>query len=123
LNRVESHIVEVIQDVYKDFRFGDIYIHWMSDDELLEVNRKHLNHDYFTDIITFDYSRRNKVSGELFISKDRIKENAIENKEPLERERNRVVVHGILHLIGFKDKTEEEKKRMRLKENEILDRL
>lgn len=123
MNRVESHIVEVIQDVYKDFRFGDIYIHWMSDDELLEVNRKHLNHDYFTDIITFDYSRRNKVSGELFISKDRIKENAIENKEPLERERNRVVVHGILHLIGFKDKTEEEKKRMRLKENEILDRL
>lgn len=123
MNRVESHIVEVIQDVYKDFRFGDIYIHWMSDEELLEVNRKHLNHDYFTDIITFDYSRRNKVSGELFISKDRIKENAIENKEPLERERNRVVVHGILHLIGFKDKTEEEKKRMRLKENEILDRL
>tara|TARA_B100000900_G_scaffold410649_1_gene428834 strand:- start:5208 stop:5495 length:288 start_codon:yes stop_codon:yes gene_type:complete len=95
----------------------------MNDEELLEVNRKHLNHNYYTDIITFDYTRQNKISGELFISKDRIKDNAAENNEPLERERDRVVAHGILHLIGFGDKTEAEKAVMRSKENEILDRL
>lgn len=120
---VESYILEAFQDLYQDFRFGDICIHWMSDDELLEVNKKHLNHDYYTDIITFDYTRRNKISGELFISEDRIADNAKQNGEPVERERNRVVAHGILHLIGFGDKTDEEKALMRLKEDEILDRL
>ena len=120
---VESHILEAFQVLYPDFRFGDIYIHWMSDEELLEVNRKHLNHDYYTDIITFDYTRRNKISGELFISEDRIVDNAKQNGEPLERERNRVVAHGILHLIGFGDKTDADKVVMRSKENEILDRL
>lgn len=123
MNPVDLHIVEAFRHLYQDFRFGDIYIHWMSDDELLEVNKKHLNHDYYTDIITFDYTRRNKISGELFISEDRIADNAKQNGEPLERERNRVVAHGILHLIGFGDKTDEEKAVMRLKENEILDRL
>lgn len=123
MNAVESHIIEAFQHLYQDLRFGDIYIHWMSDDELLEVNKKHLNHDYYTDIITFDYTRRNKISGELFISEDRIADNAQQNGEALERERNRVIAHGILHLIGFGDKTEEEKAVMRSKENEILDRL
>ncbi len=120
---VESHIITAFESLYQDLRFGDIYIHWMNDEELLEVNRKHLNHNYYTDIITFDYTRQNKISGELFISKDRIKDNAAENNEPLERERDRVVAHGILHLIGFGDKTEAEKAVMRSKENEILDRL
>ena len=123
MNPVESHILKAFQDLYPDFRFGDIYIHWMNDEELLEVNRKHLNHDYYTDIITFDYTRRNKISGELFISEDRIADNAKQNREPLERERSRVVAHGILHLIGFGDKTDEEKFVMRSKEDEILDRL
>ena len=123
MNPVESHILKAFQDLYQDFRFGDIYIHWMTDEQLLEVNRKHLNHDYYTDIITFDYTRRNKISGELFISEDRIADNAKQNGEPIERERNRVVAHGILHLIGFGDKTEEEKALMRSKEDEILDRL
>ena len=120
---VEAHIISVFENIYQDLRFGDIYIHWMSDEELLEVNRKHLNHDYYTDIITFDYTRRNKISGELFISEDRIVDNAKQNGEPLERERNRVVAHGILHLIGFGDKTDADKVVMRSKENEILDRL
>lgn len=120
---VEAHIISVFENIYQDLRFGDIYIHWMDDEELLEVNRKHLNHDYYTDIITFDYTRRNKISGELFISEDRIEDNARQNDEPLERERNRVVAHGILHLIGFGDKTDEEKAVMQSKENEILDRL
>ena len=123
MNPVESHILKAFQDLYPDFRFGDIYIHWMNDEELLEVNRKLLNHDYYTDIITFDYTRRNKISGELFISEDRIADNAKQNREPLERERSRVVAHGILHLIGFGDKTDEEKFVMRSKEDEILDRL
>lgn len=123
MNPVESHIVEAFQHLYKDFRFGEIYIHWMSDHELLELNKKHLNHDNYTDVITFDYTRRNKISGELFISEDRTADNAKQNDEPVERERNRVIAHGILHLIGFGDKTDEEKAVMRSKENEILDRL
>lgn len=123
MNLVESHLLEAFQDLYPDFRFGDIYIHWINDEELLEVNRKYLNHDYYTDIITFDYTRRNKISGELFISEDRIADNAKQNDEPVERERNRVVAHGILHLIGFGDKTDEEKALMRSKEDEILDLL
>ena len=123
MNPVESHILKAFHDLYQDFRFGDIYIHWMTDEQLLEVNRKHLNHDYYTDIITFDYTRRNKISGELFISEDRIADNAKQNGVPIERERNRVVAHGILHLIGFGDKTDEEKALMRSKEDEILDRL
>ena len=79
-----------------------------SDDYLLEINKKHLNHDYYTDIITFDYSEK-KISGDLLISIDRVKENAKTFSVSFIHELNRVVIHGVLHLCGYNDKTEEEK--------------
>ena len=80
----------------------------------------HLNHDYYTDIITFDYSIENKISGDLLISIDRVKENAKNFSVSFSQELNRVVIHGVLHLCGYKDKTEDEKKQMRNLENKYL---
>ena len=84
------------------------------------INNKHLQHDYFTDIITFDYSKGNRISGELYVSVDRVKDNATALGLTYESELTRVVAHGILHLIGFKDKTKEEAAVMRSKEDEVL---
>ena len=90
----------------------------MSDEELLEVNREYLNHDYFTDIITFDYCFDKIVKGELKISLDRIIDNA--NRLKRDDELLRVIVHGVLHLCGYGDKTEDEKQMMRELEEEAL---
>jgi probable rRNA maturation factor len=113
----------VFKKLYADYRFGDIIIHWVNDDELLEMNNRFLNHNYYTDIITFDYSRGKKISGELFISEDRVVENANKETIPFEQERDRVIAHGVLHLLGFKDKTEQEQEEMRLKEDQFLKEL
>ena len=102
-------------------RIGDISIIFCSDNYILEVNRKYLGHDYFTDIITFDYCSGNMLSGDLFISVDSVKENSVEYGTEFEDELNRVIVHGILHLIGYDDHTEEDVKVMREKENYYLD--
>lgn len=102
---------------------GKIEVHWLSDEELLEINKAHLDHDYYTDIITFDYSTSRKISGELFISMDRVRENASTLGSSEIQEFHRVVAHGVLHLLGFKDKTEAESKVMREKENEVLQAL
>ncbi|MBO8474697.1 MAG: rRNA maturation RNase YbeY [Bacteroidetes bacterium] len=102
-------------------RIGDISIIFCSDNYILEVNRKYLGHDYFTDIITFDYCSGNVLSGDLFISVDSVKENSVEYGTEFEDELNRVIVHGILHLIGYDDHTEEDVKVMREKENYYLD--
>jgi rRNA maturation RNase YbeY len=87
---------------------------------LLEINKEFLNHDYYTDIITFDYSEADVVSGDLFISIDRIKDNAKTLKTPYQEELHRVIIHGILHLLGNKDKTESESENMRRLENDCL---
>lgn len=100
---------------------GDITVVFCSDDYLLEVNRTYLDHDYYTDIITFDYSDLGILSGDLFISLDRVKENAQDFSDSFENELKRVVFHGVLHLCGYKDKSEEDKKIMRIKENYYLD--
>ena len=102
-------------------RIGDISIIFCSDNYILEVNRKYLGHDYFTDTITFDYCSGNVLSGDLFISVDSVKENSVEYGTEFEDELNRVIVHGILHLIGYDDHTEEDVKVMREKENYYLD--
>lgn len=102
-------------------RIGDISIIFCSDNYILDINRKYLGHDYFTDIITFDYCSRNVLSGDLFISVDSVKENSVEYGTEFEDELNRVIVHGILHLIGYDDHTEEDVKVMREKENYYLD--
>lgn len=100
---------------------GDISVILCSDEYLLEMNRQHLNHDYYTDVITFDYSEVNLISGDLFISVDRVKENSFDFNVSFSKELLRVIVHGVLHLLGFKDKSEDEIVLMRSKENFYLD--
>ena len=92
-----------------------------SDNRLLEINKKYLNHTSLTDVVTFNFSTNKKnIEGDVYISIDRVKENAKKYKETFKKELLRVVIHGLLHLIGFLDKTKEEKKTMTLKENEYL---
>ena len=101
-------------------RIGDISVIFCSDNYILDVNQKYLQHDYFTDIITFDYCEGDRLSGDLFISIDSVRENAIEYGTDFSDELNRVMVHGILHLIGYDDHTEEDIAMMRKKENYYL---
>ncbi len=92
-----------------------------SDEYLLEINKKYLKHNFLTDIITFDHSdRKNHIEGDLYISVDRVKDNARTYKHTFLNEITRVVLHGLLHLMGYNDKTEKEKKRMRLLENKYV---
>ncbi|RIJ48642.1 rRNA maturation RNase YbeY [Maribellus luteus] len=99
---------------------GDITVIFCSDEYLLEMNKEYLNHDYYTDIITFDYVEGDIISGDLFISVDRVKDNAVQFDSTLLKELYRVVFHGTLHLVGYKDKTEDEKVVMRSKEDFYL---
>ncbi|MFT4204559.1 MAG: rRNA maturation RNase YbeY [Chitinophagaceae bacterium] len=89
-----------------------------SDEYLLDVNRQFLQHDFYTDIVTFDLSETKKETiGEVYISIDRIKDNAVKLKQPLKNEKLRVIFHGALHLCGYKDKTDKDSKIMRSKED------
>ena len=99
---------------------GDIGIIFCSDNYILDVNMKYLQHDYFTDIITFDYCEGSKLSGDLFISIDSVRDNAAFYGTEFEDELNRVIVHGILHLIGYDDHSESEHAMMRSKEDYYL---
>ncbi len=99
---------------------GDISIIFCSDNYILDVNLRYLQHDYFTDIITFDYCEGDRLSGDLFISVDSVRENSKEFGTDFDEELHRVIVHGLLHLIGYDDHTEEEQKVMRSKENYYL---
>jgi rRNA maturation RNase YbeY len=92
-----------------------------SDEYLLQINKDHLQHDYYTDIITFDLSEeRNKIIGEIYISLDRVRDNAQTLGTTLKEESLRVIFHGALHLCGFKDKTPAHQKIMRAKEDEYI---
>ncbi len=102
-------------------KLGNINIIFCSDNYILDVNMKYLQHDYFTDIITFDYCEGNVLSGDLFISVDSVRENSMFFKTEFADELNRVIVHGILHLIGYDDHTPEDQKTMREKENYYLE--
>ena len=101
-------------------RMGNVSIIFCSDPYILDINLKYLQHDYFTDIITFDYCEGDKISGDLFISVDSVRENAVQYGTEFEDELNRVMVHGILHLIGYDDHTKADQKTMREKENYYL---
>ena len=103
LGNVTSKIENI---VLHEKRIGKITYYLISDDELLEINRKHLNHDYYTDIITFDYSTERKLEGEIYISVDRVKDNG----EGFIEELIRVLSHGVLHMLGYKDKSDSEKR-------------
>lgn len=101
-------------------KLGDISIIFCSDNYILDVNLKYLQHDYYTDIITFDYCEGNTLSGDLFISIDSVRENATFYGTDFENELNRVIVHGVLHLIGYDDHTDEDVAVMRSKEDYYL---
>ena len=102
---------------------GDIMFVFCDDQFLLKRNIKYLNHDTLTDVISFDYSNEKKVSGDILISIDRVKENAKLYNQTFSTELNRVMAHGLLHLLGYNDKSKEEAKIMKSKENYYLSKL
>ena len=114
INALKNQLKELIQLEQK--KVGDISIVLTSDSYLLKVNQEFLNHDFFTDIITFDYCDGDLISGDLMISTERVLENSLNLKTSFETEFLRVVYHGVLHLCGYKDKKQNEIKEMRAKE-------
>jgi rRNA maturation RNase YbeY len=101
-------------------KVGEIAYIFCNDNKILEINRQYLLHNYFTDIITFDYSEKEVISGDIFISLDTVKSNSERFNTLYGTELNRVIIHGILHLCGQNDKMPEDVKAMREKENEAL---
>jgi len=102
---------------------GNISFIFCSDSFLLNINKQYLNHDYYTDIITFDYVENNTIHGDIFISVDRVRENSIIYKTTFHNENHRILIHGVLHLIGYKDKLKKEKQIMTEKEDMYLKHL
>ena len=102
---------------------GTINLIFCSDAYLLEINRKHLNHDDYTDIITFDYCQGKVVSGDLYISYERVLENSSTFQKTTQNETHRVIIHGVMHLCGYKDKTKSDALLMRQKEEIGLQKL
>ncbi len=101
-------------------KVGDIAYIFCDDEKILEVNRQYLQHDYYTDIITFDYTEDNVISGDLFISLDTVRSNSEEQGTTYEEELHRVIIHGILHLCGIDDKGPGERELMEEAENRAL---
>ena len=106
----------------KKKKIQNLNIIFTTDPQLLKINQDYLGHDYYTDIITFDNSSKSGIDGEIYISIDRVKENALELGKTFKEELHRVIFHGLLHLLGFKDKSAAEKIQMRKKEDEIISR-
>ena len=104
----------------ENHEIADLNYIFCSDDYLLTINREYLDNDYYTDIITFDYSQDQVIAGDIFISADRVADNANVYKVRFEQELMRVIAHGCLHLLGYKDKTEEEQNLMTKKEEASL---
>ncbi|MBU6206019.1 MAG: rRNA maturation RNase YbeY [Bacteroidetes bacterium] len=102
------------------FQIGDISIILVDDAEILNINNKYLKHNYYTDIITFDYTKDRTISGDLYISIERVCENAKQYNTKVNDELNRVIIHGLLHLCGYKDKTKKQASLIRKKENYYL---
>jgi len=106
-----------------DFKLGNISVIFCSDDYLLSLNKKHLNHNYYTDVITFNYCSNKTISGDIFVSVDRVRAFSIDTNTSFLSEINRVIVHGVLHLCGFDDKKPDEILRMRKLEDLYLTKL
>lgn len=107
----------------EDKELAEVSIIYCSDAYLLEMNKKYLNHDYYTDIITFDYCEHNLILGDLFISVDTVRDNAVTHETSFLNELNRVMVHGVLHLCGYKDKSDADALLMRTKEDFYLNQI
>ena len=118
---IKSWIKDIIQQNKKEL--GDINYIFCSDEKILEINKEFLKHDYYTDIISFDYCEVNKINGDIFISIDTVKSNSIKYKTEFIEELHRVIIHGVLHFLGFKDKTKADAEKMREAENKALIRL
>lgn len=101
-------------------RLGDIAYIFTDDATILDINRRYLNHDYYTDIITFDYSHRDTISGDIFISLDTVRSNAELLRVPYDQELHRVIIHGVLHLCGINDKAPGEREQMEAAEDQAL---
>lgn len=117
-NTISQWIRSVAQGEGK--KVGDISYIFCGDEKILEMNNKYLQHDYYTDVITFDYTEGNTISGDIFISVDTVARNAKEYGITFETELKRVMIHGILHLCGQNDHSDEEQLLMRTKENQAL---
>jgi len=115
---IKNWLIEVAKQEKK--KIGNLNVIFYNDKQLLEINKQYLNHDTLTDIITFDYSEKELLHGDIFISVERVKENAQKFNVSFEEELGRVMAHGILHLCGYKDKNNNEKKLMKQKEEEAL---
>ena len=111
---LKAWVKKVIESYSK--KTGNLSYIFTSDSNILKINKEYLQHDYYTDVITFDYTEENKISGDIFISLDTVKSNSIKFNQDYTEELNRVIIHGVLHLIGFKDKTETEAAEMRKRE-------
>jgi probable rRNA maturation factor len=107
----------------ENHRLGEVNVILCSDEYLLNMNKQFLQHDYYTDIITFDYTEENLISGDLYISLNRVQENALKNFVSTNNELYRVVIHGIMHLCGYNDKTNLDSQLMRQRENFYLSKL
>lgn len=118
---IRTWVKQVAMDHGK--RVGEISYIFCDDEKILEVNRQYLQHDYYTDIITFDYTEGDKIAGDLFISLDTVRTNAEQFEQPYERELHRVIIHGILHLCGINDKGPGEREIMEQQENLALEQL
>jgi len=118
----EALISEWIEKVVLsyDLHLGELCYIFCSDDYILKVNNEYLKHDYFTDVITFDYTENNIISGDLFISIDTVKTNADKFSQSYDDELLRVIIHGVLHLCGLKDKNPVDEKNMRIAEDKAL---
>lgn len=110
-----SEIAEI-----EGFRIGDVNYIFCSDEYLLDINQKYLNHDTYTDVIGFDYTSGKVLSGDIYISTDRVMENAQTFNEVESDEMRRVIIHGLLHFMGYKDKTDTEAEIMKSKEDKAL---
>ena len=117
--RVTSRWLKTVAEA-EGKKLGDIGIIFCSDNFLLNINKEYLKHDYYTDIITFDYCEGNKLSGDLFISVDSVRANAAFYEVEFHVELRRVIVHGLLHLMGYDDHSDEDITQMRAKENACL---
>ncbi|NQY68147.1 MAG: rRNA maturation RNase YbeY [Flavobacteriales bacterium] len=118
----EQSIVTWLTKAITDYdkTVGEISFIFTTDEDLHKINVEHLNHDTLTDVITFDYCEDNEVSGDIYISIDRVKENAESFSQTFDTELHRVLIHSTLHLLGYKDKSPKDKKEMTLKEDFYL---
>jgi rRNA maturation RNase YbeY len=116
--RLKNMILQMIQNLEKEFGF--VELSFLTDEKLFELNKKHLNHQTFTDILTFTYNQEEPVSTEVLISYERAFENSRKFKTTFEQEILRLISHGLLHSLGYKDKTKNQKLKMRKAENDLL---